>query len=439
MPSSTSSSKRSRWPSLFLAWYGACIACILGAVILLNATADPYGLYGHEGRPLTQYHLRLWKPWHIGHMDTIILGSSRVLDGIRPVDFPPEAGQVFNYGIGGETLWEEEAYLKYAWYMNGIHEALLTIDPFALNAGKPSNSDFMPQRLHSKNYPVRLRYWNDAITTLVSLSAITNSMHTLRGQVAGMEMVRSDGFADTPGWTQIVARNGYEEEFEKEQNDYIGTTWWDSDGQFSFQKKGESAFRTYRDMIDFAIGHHIRLTIAFSPVHARFLCTLYGAGLWDRLETAKKMLLEITEQEAAAHHTDAFAVWDFADFSEPTQEPVPEKQGTMMRYYRESSHYTPTLGRMMLDRMYRGAGGPFGTRLVDGSLERHLSDVRRRRDNYIADHRTFYDNVQKRIIALCPCRKFLTGTTQRVGERQGGACPGRHEKGAKTGPFPEKC
>ena len=83
---------------------------MLGAIILLNATADPYGLYGHEGRPLTQYHLRLWKPWHTGHMDTVILGSSRVLDGIRPVDFPREAGRVFNYGIGGETLWEEEAY-----------------------------------------------------------------------------------------------------------------------------------------------------------------------------------------------------------------------------------------------------------------------------------------------------------------------------------------
>ena len=380
---------------------------MLGAIILLNATADPYGLYGHEGRPLTQYHLRLWKPWHTGPMDTVILGSSRVLDGIRPVDFPREAGRVFNYGIGSETLWEEEAYLKYAWYMNGIHAALLTIDPFALNAGKPFNSDFMPERLHSQNYPVRLRYWKDAITTLVSKSAITDSIDTLRGQVAGIEVVQPDGFADTPGWAQIVAKNGYEAEFEKEENDYIGTTWWDSDGQFSFEKNGVSAFQTYRNMIDFAIDHHIRLTIAFSPVHARFLCTLYGAGLWNRLETAKRMLLEITEQEAAARHTNAFDVWDFADFSEPTQEPLPEKQGAMMQYYRESPHYTPKLGRMMLDHMYGHAFDAFGTKLETGTIERHLAEVRRRRDRYIMDHPAFSDNVQKRIMALCPCKKKL--------------------------------
>jgi hypothetical protein len=88
----------------------------------------------------------------------------------------------------------------------------------------------------------------------------------------------------------------------------------------------------------------------------------------------------------------AFPLWDFADYTDITTEPLPRQPGTApaMRYYWESSHYRLEVGNLVLDRLFdcRCSGGflpaDFGTRLLPDTVDNHLANLDQRAAGYAA-------------------------------------------------------
>jgi hypothetical protein len=111
-----------------------------------------------------------------------------------------------------------------------------------------------------------------------------------------------------------------------------------------------------------AAKENIQLTLAINPVHALDLELLRTAGGWERLEDWKRQVVKLIAEESLE---DRVAFWDFTDYSQPTTEEVPLSGDTTtrMKLYFENSHYTPAMGALMLDRMFRGATNDFGVRI----------------------------------------------------------------------------
>jgi hypothetical protein len=78
-------------------------------------------------------------------------------------------------------------------------------------------------------------------------------------------------------------------------------------------------------------------------------------------------------------------LYDFSGYDDISGERVPQPADTQaeMRWYRDSAHYTPALGGLMISSMM-AAGPVLGEELNDDTLEDDLKRVRRDRDRLFA-------------------------------------------------------
>jgi hypothetical protein len=138
---------------------------------------------------------------------------------------------------------------------------------------------------------------------------------------------------------------------------------------------------------------NIGLTLAINPVHALDLELVRAAGGWERFEQWKRETVRIIAEEQMEGRA---VLWDFSGYSGPTMEEVPPAGDgtTRMKYYFENSHYTPELGRLMLDRMFSGRND-FGVIVARSNIEGHLENVRQAREHYAQSHPTDVSWVQR--------------------------------------------
>ena len=134
----------------------------------------------------------------------------------------------------------------------------------------------------------------------------------------------------------------------------------------------------------------VDLTIFIPPIHALQLETIRAAGLWQVFEQWKKDAAEAVAEETADH---PIPLWDFTGFKDRVAEDVPPAgdKTTRMKWYIDSSHFTPALGVFVLDRMFpsthSGNGADdFGVALVPANVEEHLQKLRADREAYATTH-----------------------------------------------------
>lgn len=133
----------------------------------------------------------------------------------------------------------------------------------------------------------------------------------------------------------------------------FGTWFPEPCRRYSFESQsGQSAFDAYRQLLVLAHERKVTLHLLTSPAHAHLFESMRVVGLWDTFETWKRRLAAINEEVARQLGVEPFPLFDFAVFDPATtEESVPPASSTeMMRYYWETSHYTPALGEHVLDR-----------------------------------------------------------------------------------------
>jgi hypothetical protein len=142
-----------------------------------------------------------------------------------------------------------------------------------------------------------------------------------------------------------------------------------------------------RELIALSAQRGIRLDIVINPIHARHSYVYAAAGLWPAYEQWKRDLVAAAE---SVH--GAATLWDFSGVSACTSEPMPAQgdAATKMRWYRESGHFRPRLGNLVLDTVY-GAGGTdacpgLGIRLESATLDATLSRQRAALARWVAVH-----------------------------------------------------
>jgi hypothetical protein len=115
------------------------------------------------------------------------------------------------------------------------------------------------------------------------------------------------------------------------------------------------------------------------------------AGQWATYEDWKRELVVAVTIDAARHPGSAtFPLWDFGDYNTITTEAVPPPvPGATMRYYWDSSHYKPSAGRLVAERMFAfgrdALPADFGVQLTPATIEPQLAATRAARERYRAE------------------------------------------------------
>lgn len=346
------------------------------AIGLLNALADPYQVFEspkierfNKSKPEVETHLRLFKAIAIARQkpNVIFLGSSRTelgLDPTHPVF--AHSGSVYNLGISGPNMYEVMRYFQHALKNQPqITQVVLGIDFFMFNEFRNNRLDFSETRLEKENITL-----SETLAVLFSFDALESTAETI-----------STNFKD-PDRYDFYNKKGMRNL--KYQLYYRLPSSRVKSFKFSLQEylKDVELYKSYRlspeflknleKIVELCREKNIELKIFISPSHATQWEAIYQAGLWPVFEQWKREVVKIAP------------VWDFSGYNPITIEPV----SNSMKNYVDSSHYTPRIGNVVINRMfsmetkYPPESKDFGQIITPENIEKHLRTIRKNREQW---------------------------------------------------------
>lgn len=363
------------------------------AVLLMTAAlagfnwwVDPYAIYRDREALLKQSHPilvmneRVFKTVGLARTraDVVILGTSRTDIGIGREHEAFAGMRVLNLATFGQPIQETRRLMERAVEQGQPKTIVVGLDFFAFNMLFVPPSDYVEE-----NYSPWRPY-----SLMLSVSALSDSWAAAHRKVPSAgDCCYADGFR-TPQALSGLAGN-YRKNFIGNERMYLLEKYLPYPAcRFSFSGSGEeNSLGDFRAMVRLARQRGIDLRLFISPSHARQWETLAVAGLWEQWEDWKRQLVRINEEESGKSAA-AFPLWDFSGYDEVSTEAVPsagDKKGAM-RWYSDSSHYTPELGKRIVRRMFAADGEAWGLVLNGANVEAHLAQVRSARGRYRAAH-----------------------------------------------------
>lgn len=373
------------------------VATLLPFVLIagVNMLVDPYGIWNvieiqglNSEKSELAAHERIFKTVGLTRQlaKTVILGTSRSDIGLDP-RHPALGTSGLNLAISSQPNHESRLFFDRAIDVMGSKTVVIGLDFFVANSLLIQPPDFV-----ADNYEA-----GRSAALIASVSTLKDSLKTL--------INRKTNPGDT--WTPEGLRNGWDKRVEKDlghrkmmassemgylNNHYLAPT------ACAFQFIATDSKPTPIDEIRaiFIRAHRDRITLKLlvSPSHARQWETLAAAGRWDQWEEWKHQLVKMNEEEAQRAGQPPFPLRDFSGYNSITTETVPPLGDiqTMMRWYFDSSHYTPAAGDLVLDRIFnyqspdRTVPDDFGVLMTSQTIEAHLARIRADRERYRQTH-----------------------------------------------------
>ena len=357
---------------------------VLG-VGLFNFIIDPYDIFNspnleklNDVKVADDNNDRLFKAVDIIRIKptTIILGSSRSKQGINP-DNPlfKNKQPAYNLAINGPNVYEVKRYLQHAiTNQKDLNLVVLGIDFFMFNKFLENQPSFLENRLEKK-YIIP----QDAINALFSLDTLDKSWQTVN------ESIKKD---DDPNY----GINGFMPH--RKAND--GNTKWRFNSAikqyFDFHNQyelSEQYVNDFREIVSICQENNIELMVFISPSHATQWEAIRVTGKWDTFEQWKRELVKFVP------------VWDFSGYDKITTEPIEDQ----MSNYTDNSHYTPSVGNLVLNRIFNrnaeSIPNDFGILITPENIEQHLANIRQQREIYVqnnSDQVQLVEDIHKKFL-----------------------------------------
>ncbi|MDD2722129.1 MAG: hypothetical protein PHH47_12565 [Gallionella sp.] len=372
------------------------LSSVVSALCLaaFNWKVDPYAIFQTQGvldqrQPLSLLTMneRVFKTVRLAreHPEAIVLGTSRADIGMN-LEHPGFTGmRAANLATFGQPIIESHRLLTLAASNGGLKTALVGLDFFAFNALFPYPSDFDAANFAASR-PLQLAF---SVSTSMDGWKYRKRKAGEPGDCCYSNGVRYPNLVNT-------FTGHYRSHFQSSERMYLLEKYRPSptcDYAFSGRKQA-STLEDLRAMIALAHRQNIALKLFISPSHARQWQVIEAAGLTGKWEAWKRELVKINSEEAAHVSRSPFPLWDFSGYDAVSSEAVPQDgdQQTSMRWYSDSSHYTPALGRVIQDKLF---GLPvsepaipedFGVELTPATLEAKLAAIRAGALAYRASH-----------------------------------------------------
>ena len=378
------------------------LATVLFA-IAVNVIVDPYDVFrlvNVEGfnmrKPSIENQVRLAKAYQMQALrpEALVLGNSRVEMGLDTDQRSRELGlRIFNAGLPGSTIYELHRYLQHAVAIGSVKHVVLALDIFSFNTQVPSTqNDFVESRLmmRADNQPTPLldsQRATDLFNLVAAWDTVERSAETvaLQGE-PGASTRTPTGFDPVDEAEFLAGAGSYAQAFQRKDKNYLRRSLKRGMSLQPSAHWPRGSMAEFRDMLALARKSGIQLTLFIHPYHAHVLEILDLAGQWATYEEWKRAVVEVMTIDVAQHPgASRFPLWDFGDYNVVTAEAVPPPGGRM-RYYWDSSHYKPLVGRLVSERMFKfgrdAVPEGFGVALTPETIEAQIAATRAGRDQY---------------------------------------------------------
>ena len=344
-------------------------------VALLNLLVDPLAAY-------PQVNLHTFAPerdglFHRtaraeqarrGTWDMVILGTSRPKIGLPSQHPGYGTNEVCNLSVNAARMSEAAVMLDYTAARNPLRRVLLGLDFAMFRKVRPGQLGFEESRFNPE-----LPLFDYHAKNLLGAPAINSSLEFLKNRLTHQPLPKGQrrGFYIHPLKPGAVQRALFEKQF---RNLALGE---------ATTRVQPEELQSLRHFIATCRERRIELNLAINPVHALQLELVQAGQNWERFEQWKRDVVQIVAEESRGEAV----LWDFTGYTGVAAEEVPPAGRTnRMKFYFESSHYTPATGTLMLDRIYGHATNGFGVLLTPANLEAHLTTLRADRENYATHH-----------------------------------------------------
>ncbi|TAK67882.1 MAG: hypothetical protein EPO19_09960 [Betaproteobacteria bacterium] len=381
-------------------WLLALFAALLCAALAgFNAFIDPYGHFdppkisGVNTLPLGFNHRPLLaKSLAVSELRpaTIILGNSHAEAAYDPQHPAIALRPAYNLAIGGAGLSMLRRYFLEALAAGGLRQVILALDLTlfdpAANSADPSLDTVLLTDATGEQAG-GARKWRRLAFILLSGTTSSDSWWSITHQGKPVAIYNRSGLREEAYDIAQVAREGgpRRASMRVESNVLAGTPR-DVESA-SFRSSYAATLAELQEMIDLSARHGIQLKLIINPIHARQNYALDVAGLWPLYENWKRDLVA-----AAQRAPELVSLWDFSGVSSCTAENLPPdaNAASVMRWYRESSHFRRVLGNRVLDRVFGrpddGVCPGLGQRLEPATLADALEAQRDALRHWVETH-----------------------------------------------------
>lgn len=332
-------------------------AVAVGGVAVLNAVVDPKALWSpahgeFERTEQLENGGRLNKTERLarGDWQAVILGSSRCLRGLDPAHVP--GLRTYNACLPAAKVLEVIAMGRYALAQNpDLRLAIIGLDFDGFNARRGLTAEFKNTRAGGQR-PFEL-----AMNYVISFDTLSHSLDTVTATLSGERAtLGDDGFAD---WSVRPPTAPPRKRFDA----VLTETFLVDPANFGAYRYGRDRVDALRDLLKLYRAAHIRTLLYISPMHARLVEAIYGAGAGKQYETWLRDMATVVSEGGAG------VLYDFGGYNSVTMDPVPPPgDHHEMRWYWEPSHFRREVGDLMLARMFGqpmpAAQSGFGRRLM---------------------------------------------------------------------------
>ncbi|MGI9290987.1 MAG: hypothetical protein ACR2QG_06890 [Gammaproteobacteria bacterium] len=322
-----------------------------------NVIVDPYGRFGIlniEGFNSLKFtfkkHGRIGKSFSLIQCDfnAVILGSSRSETGLNP-DHPAFSNHnAFNASLKAVSMYEINRMALHALENQDIKLAVIGLDFISFNGNRRISDDFDESPLaEHQAFGSLLRY-------ALSVSTLSESAVTVEWNRKGLiKACEYKGYVDQ-GRPRSLPRNAFNTMYKR---------FLTNDAIYGDYVVNDEYMELFEQMLRTLAASDVEVYLYIQPTHATNAELVESLGLTSELEDWKRNIIKTTERvNSELPESNRIRLWDFSGYNSITTEAVPpESDGTYMRWYRDSSHFSNRAGGLVLDRI-------FGTRSDKDSL-----------------------------------------------------------------------
>ena len=374
------------------------ISCGFLALLLagINVLTDPYLMFHtprvtgfNAHKPAAGDREQMMKAYDVirAAPNSALLGASRVDWGMDVHDpaWPVDAQPVYNLAIIGQGPFTALRYLQ---HLLGVHQVKMVLvgldfEMFTdIAQDNASGRAEMGRRLtvmeNGAENPAREReYWRDLLLSTFSFDSFSDSLGTIVANSSGGSWDLIDGdLTDSPLRKYFSLYGAYP---------FVELSDLSMIRRYRGQSVSGAALESLGQILRLCGERGIPVVLFIDPVYADQLEVLDRAGDWAAFEGWKRELVALVESADRFGSRRGNVLWDFSGYDTYSTETM-SREGGVLHWFWDPSHYTRALGSLMIERMFGGGPAGFGCILNSGNIEMHLADIRRQQQDY-REHR----------------------------------------------------
>ncbi len=313
-----------------------------------------------------------------------VFGTSTAEQGISPDhNVWNDVRPAINLAFPGASISEISAFLQYAHAVVGLKRVVIGLDFFSFNTHLAPNPQFREALAAMTNPLARMRPY-------ISSEMLFDGLRQTWSQGdLGPYHLRS-GQTDPQSFHRWKLRiQGHRHLFLFSERGLTRGLLPAPVRRYEFQAgDAPSTIEQLSGLVNFLRRERIETKLFISPSHARQTEVIGELGLWPQFERWKRQIASVVYDGNAS--VSSIVLWDFADYSSPLQEEVPQSPDGDMHWFWDSQHYKQELGDVVLAKLFgqptSSAFDDFGRQLTGSNVEAVLAEIRQRRVAYVTTH-----------------------------------------------------